>query len=147
MNFHKQLVNIHEHQHELSLWTSWTLNVKCFSKHLMIRSWIIQCHIFMNCSWKIHSHLKKTYALIYGHMWRNSPKSGGMRWEGSARNPKSRITLPFLEQCYHFEILTSINTLTCFISSSLVQFVKKKSLFVYFVWFIRALSIWESQKN
>ena len=53
-------------------------------------------------------------------MWRNTPKSG------SARNPTSRLTLPFLEQCYHFEILTSINTLTCFISSSLVQLVKKK---------------------
>ena len=58
-------------------------------------------------------------------MWRNTPKSGGMRWEGSARNPTSRLTLPFLEQCYHFEILTSINTLTCFISSSLVKLVKK----------------------
>ena len=59
-----------------------------------------------------------------GYMWRNTPKSGGMRWEGSARNPTSRLTLPFLEQCYHFEILTSINTLTCFISSSLVKLVK-----------------------
>ena len=45
---------------------------------------------------------------------------------GSARNPTSRLTLQFLEQCYHFEILTSINTLSCFISSSLVQLVKKK---------------------
>ena len=28
-------------------------------------SWIIQCHIFMNCSWNIHAHLKKTYAWIF----------------------------------------------------------------------------------
>ena len=60
------------------------------------------------------------------YMWRNTLKSGGMRWEGSARNPTSRLTLPFLEQCYHFEILTSINTLTCFVSSSLGQLVKTK---------------------
>ena len=81
--------------------------------------------------WKTFPH-RSNY-----QMWRNTPKSGGMRWEGSARNPTSILTLPFLDQFYHFDILTSINTLTCFISSSLVQLVKK-SLFVYFVWFIRA---------
>ena len=93
------------------------------------------CRVWASAS-KVNNEISVKFAWVFQYMWRNTPKSGGMRWEGSARNPTSRLTLPFLEQCYHFEILTSINTLTCFISSSLVKLVKK--LFVYFAWFIRA---------